>query len=430
MSRFKFVHAADLHLDTGLTGLEEAAPEMARAVREATLAALDRIVRLCLEEEASFLVLAGDVWDEADRSLVAANRLRDALAELARHGVPTFVASGNHDHDGGWRPRMEWPEAVRFFPPGRPASYPVIRDGRELARVWGVGYPRREVRENYARLLRRDCETPYAVAVLHANVGGQPGHDAYAPASLEDLLAGGFDYWALGHVHTRLELRASAPAVVYPGNTQGRNPREAGPRGCYLVEVEGRESRLRFVPTHGVEWRWLEVPIDALEEEEGLQQALLLAVEEAAAELAREGRGLVALLRLTGRGPLDATLRRPGFTGELLEELRRRTRGRRPPLWIGRLERVTRPPRPLEALAEEASLEGELARQVREALAGGGAVERFRHALEPLYASPGLARHLAGAAEAGLGEELQEALALVLDLLEEKRLQRAGGGAP
>ncbi|MBX5465414.1 MAG: DNA repair exonuclease, partial [Clostridia bacterium] len=427
MSRFKFVHAADLHLDSGLTGLEEAAPEMARAVREATLGALERIVRLCVEEEASFLVLAGDVWDEADRSLVAANRLRDALAELARRGIPAFVASGNHDHEGGWRPRLEWPETVRFFPPGSPASYPVLREGRELARVWGIGYPRREVRENYARLLRRDRETPYAVAVLHANVGGQPGHDAYAPAGLEDLLAGGFDYWALGHVHNRLELRVTAPAIVYPGNTQGRNPRELGPRGCYLVEVEGRESRLRFVPTHGVEWRRLEVAIDGLEDEEALQRALLWAVEEAAAELAGEGRGLIALLRLTGRGPLDASLRRPGLAGELLEELRRRTGGRRPPVWIGRLERETRPPRPLEQLAEEPSFEGELARITREALAGGGVAERFRRALEPLYARGGLARHLAPPDERLAGEELQEALALLLDLLEEERARRAGG---
>ncbi|MDI3316760.1 MAG: DNA repair exonuclease [Bacillota bacterium] len=427
MSRFKFVHAADLHLDSGLTGLEEVAPEMARAVREASLGALDRIVRLCIEEEASFLVLAGDVWDEADRSLLAANRLRDGLAELARHGIPSFIASGNHDHDGGWRPRLAWPGEVHFFPSGRPASFPVTRGGRELARVWGIGYPRREVRDNLARLFRRDAETPYAVAVLHANVGGQPGHDAYAPASLEELLQGGFDYWALGHVHTRLELRVSSPAVVYPGNTQGRNPREVGPRGCYLVEVDGRESRLRFVPTHGVEWRRLEVPIDGMEDEESLQEALAEAVEEAAAELAREGRGLIALLRLTGRGPLDATLRRPRVMEELLAVLRQRVEGRRPPVWVGRLERETRPPRPVEALAEEPSLEGEMARQVREALAGGAVLDRFRGALQELYGQRGVEGRLVPPEETELRSELLEALALALDLMDDERQQRGGG---
>ena len=94
--------------------------------------------------------------------------------------------------------------------------------------------------------------------MLHANVGGHPDHDSYAPCSVADLAATGLDYWALGHVHTRQVLQGEDPAVVYPGNPQGRHPGETGPRGVYLVEVDDRGGiGLDFRPTDVVRWELL-----------------------------------------------------------------------------------------------------------------------------------------------------------------------------
>ena len=132
---------------------------------------------------------------------------------------------------------------------------PVVRRGKEVARVTGVSYPKERVTENLAVSMKSEAGSTYSVALLHANVGGQTGHADYAPATLDELTSSGFDYWALGHVHTRLVLATAPSTVVYPGNPQGRNARESGPRGCYQVDVDRNgNAHLQFIDTSLVRW--------------------------------------------------------------------------------------------------------------------------------------------------------------------------------
>ena len=105
----------------------------------------------------------------------------------------------------------------------------------------------------------------FTIGLLHANVGGNPDHDLYAPCSLDDLAQSGIDYWALGHVHTRQVMRERAPTVVYPGNPQGRHPNEPGARGVYLVEVDASGSiNLDFRATDTVRWEQASIDISAV----------------------------------------------------------------------------------------------------------------------------------------------------------------------
>src|SRR5207244_4857946 len=116
--------------------------------------------------------------------------------------------------------------------------------------------------ENLASSVGSQDRAPYSIAVLHANIGRQSGHADYAPATVNDLSAAGFNYWALGHVHNRSVLATEPAMVVYPGNTQGRHPRESGPRGCYQVDVDvhGR-AHLEFVDTSVVRWAHIDLSI-------------------------------------------------------------------------------------------------------------------------------------------------------------------------
>src|SRR5262249_17283958 len=126
----------------------------------------------------------------------------------------------------------------------------------------GVSYARERVTENLAANMKPDSDSPYSVGLLHANVGGQTGHADYSPVTLDELVSLGFDYWALGHVHTRSVLSTDPSTVVYPGNPQGRNPRESGPRGCLQVDIDRNgEASLTFVDTSVARWVHLEIPI-------------------------------------------------------------------------------------------------------------------------------------------------------------------------
>lgn len=419
---FSFIHAADLHLDSpfrGFTTLEhvdgDTRENILRQLRECTFTALDNIVGACLKHKADFLVLAGDVYDLADRSLRAQLRFRKAVELLGNAGIQVFVAWGNHDHHQGLQAGLDWPVNVHFFAPGRVESRPVLRRGREIARVYGISYPRREITENYASLFRRDPDAPFAVAVLHCNVGGGTEHADYAPCTLEELARSGFDYWALGHVHRRTVLRDRAPVVVYPGVPQGRHSREAGPGGCCLVRVgPAGEIRLEHLETDAVRWEQLQVPMeDAVTEQELLEQ---LQVRLDNLRRVHAGRSLVVRLELAGRGPLHHNLRRPGTVEGLLEELRLRYTGPEGPfLWPASIRVSTAVPVDRVFLEQGATLPADLLAIAAEARRPGELRDRLLQCLAPLYEKAG--RQLSPPEEVEFDDLLAAAEDVALDLL-------------
>jgi len=299
----RFVHAADLHLDSPFRGVGRLRPGLDERLQEASLEAWDRLVGLCLDEQASFLLLAGDLFDSDVRSPRAESRVRRGLERLASAGVRVLAVHGNHDplqRDADWSAV----EGTTVFRPGKPQSVRLEVPGGPDVTVHGVSFGRREERDNLARGFARGDAPGLHVGLLHCMVGALPGHDPYAPCSLDDLRAARMDYWALGHVHQPQTL-AEDPLVVYAGALQGRSPRpgERGPHGAYVVEFDAAGVRPpRFAPLDDVRFTAVDVPIDGLEDQPGLERRL----EEAAAAAAVEADGRLVILRatLTGRGPL------------------------------------------------------------------------------------------------------------------------------
>lgn len=430
---FRFLHTGDLHLDSPFVGLTaEAPPEVARALRDSTLQAWERIVKLALDEQVDFAVVAGDAFEHANRTLLAQVRFRDGLQRLATAGIPSFVVTGNHDPLSGWEPTVRWPEAVHRFGADAVEGRPVLREGREIARVYGISYAVREVTENLALRFRREADAPYAVAVLHANVGGQPGHLPYSPCTLSDLRASGIEYWALGHVHKPGILSQADPTVVYCGNPQGRDPGETDPRGAYVVAVDGGgNAQPTFHATDAVRWHLLEVDIGEVDGEEALIEAVVGAVE--AAHLAA-GRPIVARVTLVGRGPLHRSLNRGTLRDDVRQLVQERLPAGRQFAWLESLRDATRPiadPAGSSAPAtflgelsgESEAARGALRRQVDtepeddESIAAAG----WEEALDELYANARVRRVLRGRRpdRGRLVELLHEAERLAVDRMVE-----------
>ncbi|WP_167577469.1 DNA repair exonuclease [Ammoniphilus sp. YIM 78166] len=258
---FTFVHAADLHLDTPFVGLSQLPPPLRERIHESTFQAYDELIQFCIDERVDFLVLSGDIFNSADRSLRAQLRFRDGLARLSSQGISSYVIHGNHDPLDGYRARLDWPEGVHIFEGDRVESVPFMKAGREQARIYGISYATSHVQENLAPLFRRETHDVFAIGILHTNVGSVSAHGNYAPCSIEDLNKAGMDYWALGHIHARNVLKQANPVIVYPGNTQGRSFKETGEKGCYLVRVENGLPSLHFKPLDKV--RWFDLRIDA-----------------------------------------------------------------------------------------------------------------------------------------------------------------------
>jgi DNA repair exonuclease SbcCD nuclease subunit len=347
---FRFVHAADLHIDSPFRGLRDADKRVSERLRESSFEAFTNLVQFCIEEQVDFVVIAGDVYDGADRSVRAQLRFRDGMQELAASGIAVYVVHGNHDPLDGWLSSVTWPEGVHIFGP-EPEWRIFKRKGEPIAAVQGMSYPTREMRENLVgRFTSPVDDSVFSIGLLHCNVGGNPDHDNYAPCTVDDLKLTGLDYWALGHVHTRQTLRRHGPAIVYPGNIQGRHPNEPGPRGCLLVEVDAAgDIQTKLQPLDVVRWEPADVGISDISSLDGLESAIQQKLDDLGVKA--EGRDVVCSLSLTGRGPMHYELVRPGTVEDMLTELRAAA-SESPWVWVERIYDRTRPEIDLEARAK------------------------------------------------------------------------------
>ena len=414
MAKLRFVHAADLYLDSPFRGIRSEAPEyVADRLRRATFDAYENIITLCLRERADALLVAGDVYDGADRSLRAQLKFVDGLKRLDEAGIRSFICHGNHDPLDGWEARLALPPGcVRFGP--EVTGEPVFPDTPERAAVYGYSYPSREVHENLSPLFRElqlgGVAAGFNIGLLHANVGSNPDHDPYAPCSVADLTDTGLDYWALGHVHTRQTLRDRGPAIVYPGNPQGRRPNETGARGVYLVAVDDHGAvRLEFRTVDVVRWEALSLDISGLDGEQELLNAVN-GLADVALEAAG-GRPVMARLTLTGRGPLHRRLRRADAVATILEQLNGRYANAQPWLWCERIQVGTASPVDREQVAQREDFAGDLARLGSELRDNPGALAELRESLRALYVNSNAAPYLRSylPSDDGLGELLAAA---------------------
>jgi DNA repair exonuclease SbcCD nuclease subunit len=415
MRTIRFVHASDLHLDATFGGVDAADEKVAKALERSTLEALDGVVQLSIDREVDFLVLAGDLYNSADHSLRAELAFQRAMRRLADAGIGAFVVRGNHDPADGWSAGLELPDSVVMFPADRVERREVVRDGDVVCAVYGRSFPTRQVTENLALGFSRQEGDPYAVAVLHANVGQREGWDNYAPCSVDDLRAAGMDYWALGHIHVAGRVSDNPPAV-YPGSTQGLDPTEEGPRGCYLVNLDEDRAIEEFVETSSVRWRSLEIDTSEVHSIDELRSML----DESCAEIrdASGGRPIIVRLGLTGRSSVHALLSHPGVMSDLANDLRQEQLELDPWIWIDRLRDRTRPALDLDEILGEEGLRGDLARLARDLASDPSEADRM---VEEVLAPVQFALAVQPELEIKGEEAVARALDLCLDLLSGER---------
>lgn len=319
-----FLHAADLHLDTPVSGVRGYPPEVAAALRDASVEAWDALVSEAIGRDVSLVLLAGDLYDGAERGVRAQRRFRAGLERLGAAGVRTFVVHGNHDPvEEGWSAIDRFPPGVHVF--GTEVEAVTVDTDDGPVTVHGISYATRHTTENLVHRFGRVAGRPGVhIGLVHATVGRPSGHEPYSPCTLADLAAVGVDYWALGHIHTRDVRRVEGGWVAYPGNLQGRNPRpaEQGPKGALVGTIRaGRIPEPGFVALDRIRFTTVTVDLD----DEGAPAsvtALCDTLVDLASPVAHGGRSVVvqAVIR-GGSGPAD-DLRRVERREEVLEALR------------------------------------------------------------------------------------------------------------
>ncbi len=309
---YRFVHAADIHLDSPLRSLALRDPALAELIGNATRRAFVAIVDLCLDEGVDALMLGGDLYDGDQTSMKTARFLAGQLRRLDEAGIRTFVIRGNHDALSRITRELTFPDSVKVFggraeavaAGGAAAGFDVV--------VHGLSFREPHAAESLLPKYRGPTADAVNIGLMHTGLGDSKVHSNYAPCSVAELQAAGFHYWALGHIHGRIVDQPhgrGGPAVVMPGMPQGRDINEAGSKTVALVTVgDDRGVRVEHRHTSVAQFERVAVDLDGVADWGGVARAI-----DAALGLARDAapsEHLVARLTVTGTTPLAWRLRR------------------------------------------------------------------------------------------------------------------------
>jgi len=257
---FKFIHAADIHLDSPLLGLQKYPGAPYEELRGATRRALENLVDLAITESAAFVLLAGDLYDGDWKDYNTGLFFVSQMTRLREAGTKVFIVAGNHDSASSLTKHLRMPENVKLFSDREPETEVLQGIG---AAIHGQSYRSKAVTDDLSANYPQRLTELFNIGLLHTSLDGRPGHENYAPCSLGTLISKGYDYWALGHVHKR-EVILEDPWVLFPGNIQGRHIKETGPKGCTLVTVQ--DGRVVFADHKELDvLRWSLCQVDSTE---------------------------------------------------------------------------------------------------------------------------------------------------------------------
>lgn len=313
----RFIHAADLHLDSPFKGIKSLPAFVWEAVYQSTFQALTRLVDLAIKEQVDFICLAGDIYDGEDRSVKAQAYLKKEMTRLKEANISVYLIHGNHDYMEQQGLHLDMPSNVMIFKDTVETLYHETTQQERIA-LTGFSYNKRWITEKrIADYPARRSDVDYHIGLLHGyQEGNSSEHDRYAPFNLIELKSKQYDYWALGHIHKR-QVLSERPLIVYSGNTQGRNRTESGSKGCYMVTLEKHTEDIQFHSLAPIEWETIEV---SLKNKQTLQEVYHV-LNEVVSQYQETTHSTLLTIELTHtEGLMDGVIRKL-HQGDLLEGL-------------------------------------------------------------------------------------------------------------
>jgi len=272
----KFMHTADLHLDSPLRGLSSHAHLPAERLRTATRDAFSNLVTHAIDEQVDFMVIAGDVYDGDWKDFNTGLYFVRQLGRLRQAGIPVYLLYGNHDAESEMTRSLELPDNVHVFASRKAQTHCI--EHLKVA-LHGRSFRIAATTDNLLPDYPDPVQGFLNIGVLHTALEGNSEHARYAPCSIAELRAKGYQYWALGHVHEHWMQRGDV-TIAYPGNLQGRHIREQGARGALLVTAEGKDiTEVERLEVDVLRWHAMEVDISELNDRSAAIRAVGQALE-------------------------------------------------------------------------------------------------------------------------------------------------------
>jgi len=373
----KFIHAADLHLDSPMRGLERYEGAPIEALRQATRRALQNLVDFALREEVQLVVIAGDIYDVDWKDYNTGQFFNQQMTRLVKQNIPVVMVRGNHDAKNVITRSLRLPADVYDLSTKKAET--IKFDGLGVA-VHGRGYHEREVKIDLASSYPDAEPGMFNIGILHTALNGRPPHGEYAPCTLDTLINKGYDYWALGHVHQR-EIVNENPWIIFPGNLQGRNVRETGPKGATIVSViDGHVSQVSHQDFDVV--RWAICTVD-LQDTNDMDSALDQLIDQLESMADNTQQKLVAVrLILTGETDIHDVLMQD--MERCIHDIRAAVCEKCETIWLEKVIISTQPRTDINALRKRDDAIGSMLREIKRLSDQPDQLEEFMPAFSAL----------------------------------------------
>jgi DNA repair exonuclease SbcCD nuclease subunit len=330
-----FLHCADLHLGSPFIGLALKDETVARRFAAASRDAFSSLVTNAINAKVAFVVIAGDVYDGEWKDASIGLFFNREVARLERSGIQVFLLKGNHDAESVVTKAISLPNTVHQFPTTKARTFEI--ENIKVA-LHGRSFLERAVTENYALSYPPPVPGYFNIGILHTSCDGRPGHDAYAPCTVQDLVSRNYQYWALGHVHEYEELSRD-PWIVFPGNLQGRNVRERGPKGAVIVDVtDGHVTDVRRLIVDSARWAEVSVDLAGVDEEADM----LRNITDAIRPVAQDAKGRLLALRVCLQGQTSLHRRLKADPQTFTDEVQAAAHRCHEDIWLERLQIETK----------------------------------------------------------------------------------------
>ncbi len=238
MKPFSFVHAADLHLGYAQYGLEARRQDFDNAFAEV----VDRTIEL----KPDFMIIAGDLFHQARPSNVTLENTIRSFKRLKDAGIPVLTVDGSHDSapntiTGTILYPLDSAGLIHHLPRHSGACW----RKPDCCYVYGIPnfHNKHKTDEALPKFMEENPPSPrsglFNIFVFHGALDLPNVKPPYIEAELSpDLLPGGFNYYAAGHVHERFMDKFKDGLLSYSGCTETADYREAkNPKGFLHVKV-------------------------------------------------------------------------------------------------------------------------------------------------------------------------------------------------
>ena len=261
----KFLHIADVHLDSPFLGLSFLPSELFCQIKNAIQLSFEKAVNFAIDHDVDLVLLAGDTFDSIHPTPQSKIFFANQIKRLVDRQIQVVMVLGNHDYS-----------QIDDLLLNESPYFKIIGSNEQIEqvdfmtksqykyRVVGFSYQHNHITEDIIAKYPPKSTLIYTIGLAHAGMKqSSVDQNNYAPFTLNEVKNLNYDYFALGHIHLR-QVLSQEPWIVYSGNLQGRHVNEKDAKGFYFgqVDEQSQNTQLQFIDVSPIVWQTVDLILD------------------------------------------------------------------------------------------------------------------------------------------------------------------------